>query len=156
MRQAERIRYLLLAAQREGNRQLAAALSPLAVTPAQSEVLRILGDHDTLTLGGVGQMLVCDSGTNPSRLIERLVQAGLVERRTDSTDRRQLNLTLTPAGRALEREVRRIEDALYDSIDTLPGGAELASALELLVAGQPAGEALQRRIDGDGSQHKRY
>jgi DNA-binding MarR family transcriptional regulator len=146
MRQAERIRYLLLAAQREGNRQLAAALGMIGLSPAQSEVLRILGDHDNLTLNGVGQMLVCDSGTNPSRLVERLVQAGLIERVPDPADRRQVRLTLTPDGLVKERETRAIEDALYAEIDLLPDVADLAALLEPLVAGQPSGEALRRRI----------
>ena len=36
MRTAERFRYLVLAVQREGNRQLIAELRPLGVTPAQA------------------------------------------------------------------------------------------------------------------------
>ncbi|MDQ4214841.1 MarR family winged helix-turn-helix transcriptional regulator [Microbacterium sp. ASV81] len=149
MRQAEKIRYLLLAAQREGNRRLAAALEPLGLSPAQSEVLRILGDNGELTVSGVGRMLVCDSGTNPSRLIERLVQAGLIERIEDPGDRRRVHLRLTATGMAKEQETRAVEDALYEAIDGLPGAAELIAPLELLVAGHPAGEALRRRIDAD-------
>ncbi|OZB85098.1 winged helix DNA-binding protein [Microbacterium sp. 13-71-7] len=149
MRQAERIRYLLLAAQREGNRRLAAALKPIGLSPAQSEVLRILGDHGELTVSGVGRMLVCDSGTNPSRLIERLVQAGLLERTDDGDDRRQVHVRLTPEGIAKERETRVIEDALYEAIDELPGAAELIAPLELLVSGHPAGEALKLRTTTD-------
>ena len=146
MRQAEQIRYLLLAAQREGNRQLAAALRPTGLTPEQSEVLRILGDHDGLTVKGVGLMLVCDSGTNPSRLVERLVHAGLVERQPDPGDRRKVRLVLTAEGHIKERQVRSIEDAMYAQIDLLPNGADLVATLQLVVSGRPAGEALQRRI----------
>ena len=146
MRQAEQIRYLVLAAQREGNRRLAAALLPLDLTPAQSEILRILGDHNGLTVNGVGAMLVCDSGVNPSRLVDRLVQAGLVERTADANDRRRVRLTLTARGRALEEGVRAIENAIYDEIDRLPASEELARALAILVDGLPAGEALKRRI----------
>jgi len=145
MRQAELIRYLLLAAQREGNRRLAAALKPIGLSPAQSEVLRILGDHGELTVSGVGRMLVCDSGTNPSRLIERLVQAGLIERADDDDDRRQVHVRLTPAGVAKEQETRAVEDAMYEAIDELPGAADLIAPLELLVSGHPAGEALKLR-----------
>ncbi|WP_251443717.1 MarR family winged helix-turn-helix transcriptional regulator [Microbacterium sp. USTB-Y] len=150
MRQAEQIRYLLLAAQREGNRRLAAALEPIGLSPAQSEVLRILGDHGDqgeLTVSGVGRMLVCDSGTNPSRLIERLVQAGYIERVEAGEDRRRVHLRLTPTGRAKEQETRAIEDAMYAELDALPGATDLIAPLELLVTGAPAGEALRRRID---------
>lgn len=147
MRQAEKIRYLLLAAQREGNRRLAAALEPIGLSPAQSEVLRILGDHGELTVSGVGRMLVCDSGTNPSRLIERLVQAGYIERVEDDEDRRRVHLRLTSAGTAKEQETRAVEDAMYAELDGLPGATELIAPLELLIAGAPAGEALRRRIE---------
>ena len=150
MRQAEEIRYLLLAAQREGNRQLASQLGGIGLSPAQAEVLRILGDHDGLTLNGVGEMLVCDSGSNPSRLVERLVRAGLIERTTDPADRRQVRLSLTPEGLEKEHETRLIEDALYASIDAVPGVSDLAATLRKLVAGAPSGLALSRRI-GDRS-----
>ena len=146
MRQAEQVRYLVLAAQREGNRRLAAELLPLELTPAQAEILRILGDHTGLTVNGVGEMLVCDSGINPSRLVDRLVRAGLVERTSDADDRRRVRLALTTEGLRVEGEVRLIEDAMYSEIDTLPGVAQLVGTLASLVAGQPAGEALKRRI----------
>ena len=43
MRQEEEVRFLVLGVQREGSRALAAALAPLGLTPAQSEVIRCLG-----------------------------------------------------------------------------------------------------------------
>ena len=69
MRQAELIRYLVLAAQREGNRRLTRELRAIGLTPSQSEVMRILGDHAPLSLTGLGELLVCESGTQPSRLV---------------------------------------------------------------------------------------
>ena len=72
MRQAELIRYLVLAAQREGSRRLTRELRAISITPSQSEVLRILGDHGPLSLTGLGELLVCESGTNPSWLVDRL------------------------------------------------------------------------------------
>ena len=73
MRQAELVRYLVLAAQREGSRRLTRDLRQIRLTPSQSEVLRILGDHGPLSLTGLGELLVCESGRNPSRLVDRLV-----------------------------------------------------------------------------------
>ena len=85
MRTAEQLRYLILATQREGNRQLSAMLSEIGVTPAQSEALRIIADHGPLALGALGDMLVCDTGTSPSRIVDRLVAAGLVQKPPAST-----------------------------------------------------------------------
>jgi len=151
VRRAEKLRWLILAAQREGNRMLAAALRPLGLTPAQSEVLRLLGDYAPLTLTGLGELLVCESGTNPSRLVDRVVELGLVSRTTpDAGDRRQVILQLTAKGRTLEKQVRATEEAMYAELDGIGTDAELATviaALDLVVAGRPSGEAIALRGD---------
>ncbi|MBX3099968.1 MAG: winged helix DNA-binding protein [Salinibacterium sp.] len=144
MRRAEQVRYLVLAAQREGNRLLAAALRSINLTPSQAEVLRLLGDHAPLTIGRVGELLVCESGVNPSRLIDRLVTAGLVHRRPGD-DRRRVLLDLTEEGRRREHRVRVIEDALYDAIDAAGDPSAAVDYLHLLVAGSPAGNAIAAR-----------
>jgi DNA-binding MarR family transcriptional regulator len=84
LRTAEQLRYLILAAQREGNRQLTVMLSEIGVTQAQSEALRVIADHGPLALKELGDMLVCDTGTSPSRIVDRLVAKRLAaeERRT--------------------------------------------------------------------------
>ncbi|WP_394768921.1 MarR family winged helix-turn-helix transcriptional regulator [Lacisediminihabitans sp.] len=149
MRPAERLRYLVLAAQREGNRRLTQNLRVLGLTPSQSEVLRILADRQPLTLTGLGELLICESGTNPSRLVDRLVGAGLVARATALDDRRQVTLTLTAAGRTAEAGVREIEERLYADLDAASAGLDLGPTLELLaraIAGQPAGDAFDRRV----------
>jgi MarR family transcriptional regulator, organic hydroperoxide resistance regulator len=149
MRAAEQLRYLALGAQREGNRWLANELRPLGLTPSQAEVLRVLGDAAPLSLSTLGELLVCESGTNPSRLVDRLVAAGLVERRPLETDRRAVVLTLTAKGEKLERRVRSIEDAMYAELDQAGSPAEVATAIEFLqlfVVGRPSGDALAARI----------
>jgi len=155
MRRAEKLRYLALAAQREGNRSLAAALRPLGLTPAQSEVLRLLGDYAPLTLTGLGELLVCESGTNPSRLVDRVVELGLVSRTTpDTGDRRQVILRLTAKGESLEKQVRGIEEVMYAELDGMGTDAELATViavLERVVAGHPSGDAIAARVGRESS-----
>ncbi|MCI0159155.1 winged helix DNA-binding protein [Leifsonia shinshuensis] len=149
MRTAEQIRYLVLAAQREGNRQLTAALSPLGLTPAQSEALRILEDHGPLALKQLGEMLVCDTGSSPSRIVDRLVAARLVRKDADERDQRQLSLRLTPEGADAAKAVRQIEDAMYAAIDTAVDASDseiLLSTLRALTQGSPAGTALDNRL----------
>jgi MarR family transcriptional regulator, organic hydroperoxide resistance regulator len=144
----QELRYLILAAQREGNRQLAQALRPYGITPAQAEVLRLLEERQPLTLSGLGELLVCESGTNPSRLVDRLVSAELVSRVPGEHDRRQVELTLTPAGRRLARRVADVEDEIHRSIEAAGSPRELATVvgyLRTLVDGQPAGNAVALR-----------
>jgi len=149
MSRAEELRYLVLAAQREGNRQLAAGLRPLGLSPAQAEVLRVLGEHKVLTLSGLGALLVCESGTNPSRLVDRLVTQGLVERTRSETDGREVLLQLTPDGRRTAGAVAKVESRLYSEIDRRSAGHDLDAILAFLrefVDGLPAGEAVARRF----------
>jgi DNA-binding MarR family transcriptional regulator len=149
VRQAELIRYLVLAAQREGSRRLTRELRAIGLTPSQSEVLRILGDHGPLSLTGLGELLVCESGTNPSRLVDRLVGAGLVERVVAAGDRRQVTLSLTDAGHTSEVAVRVVEERLYIDVDAAVVGVDMDPVLEMLSrlsSGKPAGDALECRI----------
>ena len=152
MRKAEHLRFAILAAQREGNRLLSQALKPHGITPSQAEVLRLLQQHGTLSLNGLGQLLVCESGTSPSRLVDRVVAAGLVERRTDAEDRRHLQLSLTPEGERLAIAVAGIEEDLYAFIDAAADGLETDALLAFLhnfIDPLPAGEALNRRLHLD-------
>jgi DNA-binding MarR family transcriptional regulator len=149
MERAEEIRYLFLAVQREGNRFFADRLSRLALTPAQAEVLRVLQDHQPLSLMGLGELLVCETGS-PSRLVNGLVELGLVERTTSPTDRRMVTLALTEQGLALAVQVQAIEAEMEAVINQIlePTTTPVAEMMELLwkfIAGRPAGEALARR-----------
>ncbi len=144
----ERIRYLLLAVQREGNRQLAAGLAPLELTPSQAEVLHLLAEYGPLTLTGLGELLVCESGTNPSRLVARLIDAGLVQKQSVANDARQISLSLTVQGHARQEGARQIEKHLHDRMRTALYGVDLgalASALTGLVRDTPVGDAIARR-----------
>jgi DNA-binding MarR family transcriptional regulator len=148
MRPAEELRYLILAIQREGNRLLASELRPLGLTPSQAEVIRVLADNQPLTLVGLGERLVCETGTNPSRLVDRLVAAGLVSREPDSHDRRLVALTLTEHGSATAALIAETESRLYQTIDDLTQGTPVREALTTLRAFAnhfPAGQALARR-----------
>lgn len=49
-----------------------------------------------------------------ARLVDRLEQSGLVERRRHPADRRAVQLYCTPAGRRLVRRMRRIATGTYD------------------------------------------
>jgi DNA-binding MarR family transcriptional regulator len=144
----EELRYLILAVQREGNRILAAQLRPLGLTPSQGEVLRVLHDHQPLTLSALGHLLVCETTTSPSRLVDRMVGQGLLQRTTDPDDRRYVTLTLTPEGRRLERQVVAVEDHLHGVLEGLVADQPLDETIRLLrnVADEfPAGQALARR-----------
>jgi DNA-binding MarR family transcriptional regulator len=148
VRPAEELRYAILALQREGNRALAAGLKPLGVTPAQAEVLRVLEDYAPLTLAGLGELLLCETGTGPSRLVDRLVTQGFVLRTTDISDRRSVTLTLSAEGRGVVAGVAQVQEALYAAMDEATTGApvdDTLAVLRALLAPLPSGAVLDRR-----------
>jgi DNA-binding MarR family transcriptional regulator len=147
MSPAEELRYLILGAQREGNRIFADALRPHGLTPSQAEALRVIADRGPLSLLELGRLLVCETGS-PSRLVDGLVRADLVERVDDPADRRRVTLTLTTAGRTAAAHVAGAEAQLYELLDAVIPPRKLAATIDVLrtlVAGRPAGEALERR-----------
>ena len=156
MQPVEELRYLVLAAQREGNRILTEALRPLDLTPSQSEALCVLQDHQPLSLFELGQLLVCESGS-PSRLIDGLVKRGLIKRIPSATNGRIVTLTLTEKGQEMATHVRTVETVFYESMSKALDQVPIEDSMALLwrfVEGRPAGEALARRIRGKHKAEK--
>jgi MarR family transcriptional regulator, organic hydroperoxide resistance regulator len=147
MESIEELRYLMLAVQREGNRTLTEALRPLNLTPSQAEVLRVLQDFQPLSLIALGDLLICETGS-PSRLVNGMVEAGLIERVPFTKNRRMVTLTLTEKGQEKAERVREVEQMMYRMITELLGGVPLPDIQALLwrfIEGRPAGDALARR-----------
>ncbi len=80
--------------------------------------------------------IAADLGVAPStatRMCDRLVRKGLVRRYRSASNRREVRLNLTPAGRSLVRELtRRRRDELAHHADAIPASAypHLATALQ--------------------------
>jgi MarR family transcriptional regulator, organic hydroperoxide resistance regulator len=82
-------------------------LSGLGLTYPQYLVMVALWQYAPRTVKDLGDNLDLDSGTL-SPLLKRLEASGLVTRRRRPDDERTVEITLTPKGRALEREAKRI------------------------------------------------
>jgi DNA-binding MarR family transcriptional regulator len=145
----EELRYLVLAAQRDGSRQLAEALRPLGVTPAQAEVVTVLRSAGRpLSVRELGDLLVCETGS-PSRLVRSVVDAGWARTAPDGTDARVSRIELTATGETLAGDVGEVEAGFHRRLaETLAaaGGADrLVAALRALVGDGPSGRALAQR-----------
>ena len=86
-------------------------LDPLGLTYPQYLVMLVLWEQENLTVKEIGERLFLDSGTL-TPLLKRLQSAGLVERTRDAKDERQVRITLTAKGRAVEGQVSAITDEL--------------------------------------------
>ena len=82
-------------------------LKPLGLTYTQYLVLLVLWERDGLTVGELCEKLMLDNGTL-SPLLKKMEQAGQVTRQRSRQDERVVILTLTEAGRALQKQARDI------------------------------------------------
>jgi DNA-binding MarR family transcriptional regulator len=85
------------------NRAYKPLLEPLGLTYPQYLVMMALWAEDGQKVKALGEKLGLDSGTL-SPLLKRLEQSGLVLRRRDAEDERQVIITLAPAGLELQQK----------------------------------------------------
>jgi MarR family transcriptional regulator, organic hydroperoxide resistance regulator len=143
---------LIKAGDRGLQRQINEAMAPLGVSGPQSEAIALIGGAGPLSLKQLGGLLVAESG-HPSRLVDRLVEAGLVERRASDDDRRQVQLSLTSKGRRMEARVNEVRGDLIELGRSLVGETDLSPVLEILrqlVATTPYAPLVERRRDLEG------
>ena len=138
---------LVKAIQRELDRQVNEAMRGLGLTGPQADALTVIRQAGPLSLRDLGDLLIAEAG-HPSRLVDRLVEAGLVERRPAADDRRRVVLTLTARGRRLEARAAELREGLLAVAKQAVGKRDVTPALELLrelVAFTQFGELIERR-----------
>jgi DNA-binding MarR family transcriptional regulator len=106
------------------------------VDPLQFRALVVIASRGVASLGALADATGLSLSTS-SRLCNRLVEAGLIDRKDDPADRRQLALTLTEDGKRVvstvtgtrRRAVRQLLQRLSD-----PARTALTAAVEELAA----------------------
>ena len=107
-------------------------LTELNLTYPQYLVLLVLWEEERVTVGRLGERLQLDSGTL-SPLLKRLEANGFVRRERSQDDERLVDVTLTPAGRRLERKAQCIPEELGSATGmTQQEAADLRDAVRLL------------------------
>ena len=122
---------ILKAIQRELERRINEAMAPLGITAAQADAITVIGQAGPLSLRDLGELLIAESG-HPSRLVDRLVGAGLVAREPSGDDRRRVVLSLTPRGRRLEKRIAEARAGVMELARQLIGDRNLDPLLEIL------------------------
>ena len=77
------------------------------ISPLHVEVMKMLEGSGTLHIAEIGGTLRIPK-SHMTRLIDRLVSLGMVERQTDATDRRIVNVTLTSKGKNTLEEIDQL------------------------------------------------
>ena len=86
-------------------------LAPLNLTYPQYLVMLILWERDDITVSEIGERLFLDSATL-TPLLKRLESAGLIVRQRSRQDERQVAVTLSDDGRALQQQAQNIPQAV--------------------------------------------
>ena len=89
------------------NRVYKPLLDPLGLTYPQYLVMLVLWEADGLTVKQIGERLRLDSGTL-TPLLKRLQAAGHVRRDRDTSDERQVRISLTEQGQALRERAEAV------------------------------------------------
>lgn len=116
----------------------------IGVTRPQWQVLSVLRRHEGIRQAGLAEILEVEPIT-AARMIDRMQEAGMVERRADRADRRAWNLHLTDRGSEM---IERLQPLAIETSDTAMAGvseadkAQLLTTLETILGnltGKPAG-----------------
>lgn len=76
------------------------------ISPPQYNVLRILrGQHPKVMLGGELQDRLLHNMSNSTRLVDRLLDKGLVNRQKNPEDKRQMMISITQCGLKLLKDL---------------------------------------------------
>jgi MarR family transcriptional regulator, organic hydroperoxide resistance regulator len=120
----DQICFALYSASRAMTSAYRAGLARLGLTYTQYVVLLLLWEHGSLPMGRLCERLHLDSATL-SPLLKRMTAQKLITRRRLPDDERTVEITLTPAGRALRDGAAAVQAEVEEATGLAPG--ELAA-----------------------------
>src|SRR5262245_47305383 len=82
-------------------------LRPLGLNVSRHRALAVIAAFEPCTMGELSEFS-CVDRTTMTRTVDQLVASGFVERATSASDRRNVLLALTSAGRKASREARKV------------------------------------------------
>jgi DNA-binding MarR family transcriptional regulator len=99
---------------------IAKQLKPFGLTNQQYNVLRILRGQgkNYISVNAISERMI-DKMSNVSRLVDKLVDKQLVERRVNKEDRRQADIVINQTGLDLIKAIEETEGALKENFNTL-------------------------------------
>ena len=95
-------------------------LKALDLTYSQYLVMLVLWEQDAQTVSQIGDRLFLDSATL-TPLLKRLEASGLIERQRSAEDERRVIISLTAAGKALEKRAEKVPACMATAMECAPG-----------------------------------
>lgn len=114
-------------------RELRPMLAKAGLSEPQWRILRVLTQRGALSVQDLAAE-ACLQATSVSRILQSMVQRGLVLRRQDSANRRRQVVTATAEGRALIAEFAPASRAVTDAFTARFGPERYAQLVALLDA----------------------
>lgn len=108
-------------------------LKEIALSVPQCDVLTTLTEQEGVSQQDLAKRLYVTKG-NISGLLDRLETAGLVQRRSTESDRRQYEIYLTPAGRVAAERAIALQRAFIRSTVGRLGERDLGELERLLIS----------------------
>ena len=125
--------FALYVASKEIIRMYKPLLDPLGLTYTGYIVMLVLWERDTLTIKELGERLSLDTGTL-TPLLKKMESDGLLKRRRDPHDERQVRLYLTAKGRQLKLAAREVPKQMICALPPeLPSTGNLLADLHSLI-----------------------
>lgn len=122
---------LITAIERELTAVVAADLEPEGVTVEQWRVLDGLSHREGRSMSELATVAMLPAPTL-TKIVDRLVAANLVHRRSDPYDRRRVLVLLTPRGRAVRSRLDRVMRRHQLLLEEILGPVGLGRLTELL------------------------
>lgn len=123
--------FLLRRAQKLMSQQAEQLFDGCDLTLSQWIVLELIEEGLVRTPGEAAATLGHNTGAT-TRLIDQLEDQGLVERRRDSSDRRQVSLTLTPSGRSMAKAWAGVMAGFFEELLAAFTPAEVETMMGLM------------------------
>lgn len=106
----------LYASSRETIKKYKPQLDPLDITYTQYIVMLVLWERKTINTKELGNLLFLDSGTL-TPLLKKMEQKGLLTRKRDPEDERNLIVTVTEDGMTLKEAAKQVPHNMLKSVN---------------------------------------
>jgi DNA-binding MarR family transcriptional regulator len=100
------------------------------MNPTRLGILLALADQDGVIMSRLGQRLFLEKSTMTG-VIDKMEADGLVQRKSDRTDRRALRIYLTPRAKRLNDKILKIIDKAYQDLRGELTAQELATSVKV-------------------------
>ena len=117
------------------------------VTPNQYRALVVLDEHGQMSVAHFARCCAIDRST-ATRLCDRLVKKGLIDRERSFRDRRSVNVVLTPSARNLLESVARYR---MNKISEVIHSVSVASHQQLIESLELVASAVSRSVDAENT-----